>query len=226
VNCSPGHIQCNYSISYAGINIRLNVSVLLLEIIGHIDERYTANFAPNTAQFFSLRCLNRGPGHIQCNYSYTYSGFNIQQNVAPLLLEIYPQFNERYTANLEPNITHIPQFTLCELCGPGHIRCNYSSAYSAFNIQLKLPAQLLEICRHLDARYTATMVPYIAHILQFSLCEQGSRTYTMYLQLRIFRPQYSTERICAAIGDITTIQCALYCKLGAKCSAHPPVYAM
>jgi hypothetical protein len=62
-----------------------------------------------------LRNVNYGPGHIQCNYSSTYSGFNIQQNVAPLVLEICPQFNERYTANLEPNITHIPQFTLCEL---------------------------------------------------------------------------------------------------------------
>jgi hypothetical protein len=38
--------------------------------------------------------------------------------------------------------------------------------------------------------------------------------------------QYSTERICAAIGDISTIQCTLYCKHGAKFSAHPPLYAM
>jgi hypothetical protein len=48
----------------------------------------------------------------------------------------------------------------------------------------------------------------------------------MYLQLRIFRLQYSSERICAAIGYISTIQCLLYCKLGAKYSALPPVYAM
>jgi hypothetical protein len=48
----------------------------------------------------------------------------------------------------------------------------------------------------------------------------------MYLQLHIFRIQYSAERIFAVIGDITTTQCALYCKLGAKYSAHPPVYAM
>jgi hypothetical protein len=30
----------------------------------------------------------------------------------------------------------------------------------------------------------------------------------------------------AAIVDITIIQCVLYCKLSAKYSAHPPVYAM
>jgi hypothetical protein len=50
--------------------------------------------------------------------------------------------------------------------------------------------------------------------------------YTMYLQLQIFRVQYSTKRICAAMGDISTIQCALYCKLCAKYSAHPPDYAI
>jgi hypothetical protein len=38
--------------------------------------------------------------------------------------------------------------------------------------------------------------------------------------------QYSADGICAAIGDISTIQWALYCNLRAKYSAHPPVYAM
>jgi hypothetical protein len=52
------------------------------------------------------------------------------------------------------------------------------------------------------------------------------RTYTMHLQLRIFRLQYSSERICAATVHITTIQCVLYCKLGARYSAHRPVYAV
>jgi hypothetical protein len=70
------------------------------------------------------------------------------------------------------------------------------------------------------------LVPNTAHILQLSLCEQWSRTYTMYLQLGIFSPEYSTERICAAIGDISTIQRALHCNLGAKYSAHPPDYAL
>jgi hypothetical protein len=42
---------------------------------------------------------------------------------------------------------------------------------------------------------------------------------------RVFRLQYSADRICAAIGDVSTILCALYCKLEAKYSAHPPVYA-
>jgi hypothetical protein len=42
----------------------------------------------------------------------------------------------------------------------------------------------------------------------------------------MFSLQYSTVRICVPVGDISTIQCALYSKLGAKYSAHPPVYAM
>jgi hypothetical protein len=112
-------------------------------------------------------------------------------------------------------------FSLCYMnCGPGHIQCNCSTAYSGFNIQLNLLALLLEICRNLVARYTANLVPYIAHTLQFMLSELWSRPYTKYLQLRIFRLQYSTERICAIIGDISTTLCALYCKLGAKYSTN------
>jgi hypothetical protein len=75
------------------------------------------------------------------------------------------------------------QRTFSGLCyvysGPGHIQCNYSYVYSGFNIQLNLPALLVETCRHLDARYTANLVAYIAHILQFTLCQLWSRTYTM-----------------------------------------------
>jgi hypothetical protein len=69
-------------------------------------------------------------------------------------------------------------------------------------------------------------VPNTAHNPQFTLCELWSRSYTMHLQLRIFRLQYSTLGICAAIVQITTIQCVLYCKLGARYSAHRPVYAV
>jgi hypothetical protein len=111
-------------------------------------------------------------------------------------------------------------------CGPGHVQWTYSCTYSGNNIQLNLTTQLLEICRHLDARYAATLVRYIAHTLQFTLCELWSRPYTMYLQLHIFRLQYSSERIVVAIGDIWTTQCMLYYKLGDKYSAHPPVFAM
>jgi hypothetical protein len=69
-------------------------------------------------------------------------------------------------------------------------------------------------------------VPNTAHILQFTLCELWSRTYTKYLQHRIFILQYSTDRIRAAIRDISSIQCAFYSKLGAKYSAHLPVCAL
>jgi hypothetical protein len=96
-------------------------------------------------------------------------------------------------------------------CGPGHIQCNYSSAYSVFNIRLNLSALLLEIIGHVDARYTANLVPNTAHIRQFTLCDLWSRPYTKYFQLRIFRLQYSTGPICATIGDNRTCLCALYC---------------
>jgi hypothetical protein len=111
-------------------------------------------------------------------------------------------------------------------CGPGHIQCIYSSAYSVVNIRLNVSALLFEIYRYLHARYTANLVPNTEHILRFTLCERWSRQYTMYFQHRIFRLQCSAVGICAAIVHITTIQCALYCILGAKYSAHPPVYAL
>jgi hypothetical protein len=114
----------------------------------------------------------------------------------------------------------------CVKCGAGHIQCTYSSAYSDFTIHLKVGLVLLEISRQFNARCTANFEPNTAGILPFTLCELWSRQYTKYLQLRIFRLQYSAAGIIAAFVDITTFQCAIYCKLGANYSAHPPVSAM
>jgi hypothetical protein len=110
--------------------------------------------------------------------------------------------------------------------GPGHIQCIYCSIYSDFNIHLNVSALLLYISRQFNARYTENLLPNTAHILRFTLCELWTRTYTMHLLLHIFRLQYSFERICAAIVHITTIQWALYCKLGANYSAVPLAFAM
>jgi hypothetical protein len=114
----------------------------------------------------------------------------------------------------------------CVNCGIGYLQSIYSSAYLSFNIQLQVSTLLLVISRQLDARYTANIEPNIVGILQFTLCEMWFRTYIMNSQLRMFRIQYSTAGICAAIVDNTSILCALYCKHFAKCSAHPPAFAM
>jgi hypothetical protein len=111
-------------------------------------------------------------------------------------------------------------------CGPGHIQYIYSSAHSDFNIHLNVSALLLEISRQFNARYTANLVPNTAHILRFTICELWSRTYTMHLQVHIFRHQYSFERICPAIVHITTIQCSIYYKLGSNYSALHLAFAM
>jgi hypothetical protein len=104
-------------------------------------------------------------------------------------------------------------------CGAGHIQCIYSSTYSGFNIQMNVSALLFYICRQFSERYTANVVPNIALIHQITLSELWSRSYKMKIQFRILRLKYSTESICADIGDITSIQCALYCKHGAN-KAH------
>jgi hypothetical protein len=111
-------------------------------------------------------------------------------------------------------------------CGPGHIQSIFRTAYLGFNIQLKVAPRQFEVSEHFNGHYTANFEPNTAHILPFTLCELWSRTYTMHLQLHIFRLQYSFERICPAIVHISAIQCALHCILGAKYSAYPPVYAM
>jgi hypothetical protein len=111
-------------------------------------------------------------------------------------------------------------------CGPGHIQSIFSTAYLGFNIHVNVSALLLEISRQFNARYTANLVPNTAHIVRFTQCELWSRTYTMYLQIRIFSPEYWTECVCAAVWDIPIFACALYCKFGAKYRTHPPVYAM
>jgi hypothetical protein len=112
------------------------------------------------------------------------------------------------------------------ICGPGHMQCSYISAYSGFNIQLNVSALILEICTQFNATYTAIIVPNTAHTLYITLCKLWSRTYTMYLQLHIFRLPYATERICPAVGGISTIQNYLHCNHCAKYSAHPLYYAM
>jgi hypothetical protein len=92
--------------------------------------------------------------------------------------------------------------------GATRVQSIYSSAYSILNIRLNVSALLLEICRYLHACYTANFVPNTEPILRFTLRELWSRTYTIHLQLCTFRHQYSSESICAAIGNISTIQCS------------------
>jgi hypothetical protein len=173
----------------------------------------------------SFGYVNSGAARIQCIYSSAYSILNIRLNVSALLLEICRYLHACYTANFV-QVQSLSSDLRYVNCGPGHIQYIYSSAHSDFNIHLNVSALQLEISRQFNARYTANLVPNTAHILRFTLCELWSRTYTIHLQHHTFRLQYSSERICAAIGNISTIQCSLYCKLGAKYSAHPPVYAM
>jgi hypothetical protein len=141
-----------------------------------------------------LRYVNCGPGHIQRNNSSTYSGFNIQLNVSPPLLEIYRQFSVGYTAILVANTAHILQFRYLN-CGPGRTHCDYSSSFSGFNFQLRVSALILDMCRQFDAPYTANLEPNTAHILQITLCDCGpGHIYNVFtaphIQASIFKWTY------------------------------------
>jgi hypothetical protein len=107
VDCGPGHTHCNYRSTYSGINIQQNVAPLLLKICRQFTAWYTTNLVPIQRVTSSLHNVNGGPGLIKWIYSYSNSGFIIQLNVCALLLEIYRQFNVRYTANVVPNTAHI-----------------------------------------------------------------------------------------------------------------------
>jgi hypothetical protein len=162
----------------------------------------------------TLRNVNCDPGHTQCIYSSACLGFNIQLKVAPLLLEISRQLNVRYTASFVQNTAHILQFTQFEL---------WSRTYT-----MKIQFRIFWL-QYSNERIYADIgdMSAIQCALFYNLCakhqitlfELWSLTYTMYLQIHIFRTQYSAERICAATGDMSTIQRALYCNLGAN-SAH------
>jgi hypothetical protein len=140
-------------------------------------------------------------------------------------LQISRQYYARYTGILEPNAEHISQFTLCAL--------RYQPYAGYLQLLIDRPQYSTECISAatadtstIHARYIVSIQANAAHILRFTLCELCSGLYTKYLQLRICMHQYSAVGICAAIVDITSIQCALYCKLGEKYSAHPPVYVM
>jgi hypothetical protein len=178
LNCGPGHIQCSFSSECSGFNIQLNVTELLFEISRQFNARYNANLLPNTAHVLQFTVCELRSRDIQCNYSSAYSGFNIQMNVSALILEIYRQFNVGYTATLVP-IQRTTSSLRSVNCGPGHIHCKYSSAYSGFNIQLNVSAWILEISGQFNACNTASLVPNTAHILPITLCKLWSRPYTV-----------------------------------------------
>jgi hypothetical protein len=154
--------------------------------------------------------------YIQC--------FNIQLNVSALQFQISRQFNVRYTANLVPNTAHILQFTLCELWSRPYtmhfhlhiFRLQYSMEriFSAIGYNRTFRSPLS--CK-LGAKYSAHHPFYAMSIVVPDIYN--------VITARVFRLQYSADRICAAISDIATIQCALYCKLGVKFSSHPADYA-
>jgi hypothetical protein len=178
VNCGPGHIQ---SIIAQHVQAsKFNRKYLCCYWI-YIDNSMCVilqTWCQIQRTCSSLRNVNCGPGHIQCIYSSANSGFIIQLKGSALILEIYRRFKVRCTANMLPNTANVLQFTLCELWSR-HIQCKYSSAYSGFNIQLRVSALILEMCQQFSEPYTANLVQNTAHNLQFTQCGQCSRPYTL-----------------------------------------------
>jgi hypothetical protein len=103
VNTGPSQIQYNYSTTYAGFIVQFIVSLPRLVVYRLIDMRYTPHLLTTEGTISCLRYANPGPGEIQYNYSFWYSGFNIQCNVSTTMLVLCRQFSPRYTAHSLPN---------------------------------------------------------------------------------------------------------------------------
>jgi hypothetical protein len=75
------------------------------------------------------------------------------------------------------------------------------------------------------ALYCTIRAKYRTHRLVYAVKTVIPYIYNVFTAPHI---QASTfiEGICADFGDIATIQCALYCNLGAKYSSQPPAGTM
>jgi hypothetical protein len=109
--------------------------------------------------------------------------------------------------------------------GSGQIQYNYSSTYAGFNIHLNVSPQLLVVYRLIDPRYAPHLLPNTGQNIRFRLYQLWPRSNRIYIQFSIFRQQYSIERIYDDVGDMSTIQCALYSTFAAKHRAHQPICA-
>jgi hypothetical protein len=70
------------------------------------------------------------------------------------------------------------------------------------------------------------LLPNAGHNILFTLCQLWSRSYPIKLHFLIFRIQYSIEGTSVDIGDMSTLQCALYSTFAVKYRAQYPVCAM
>jgi hypothetical protein len=172
-------IQCNNSSAYSDFNIQVKVSssdigdisTIRCALIWKLDAMYRAHppvFAVWTVDPDIYNVITAP--HIQSSiFSWTYllCYWRYLDNSMSVILQSWWQI-QRTSSSLH-NV----------YCGPGHIQRIYSLSYSGHNIQLNESALQLEIFRHFDPHYTANLVSNTAHIVQFTLCELWSRTYTM-----------------------------------------------
>jgi hypothetical protein len=172
-------IQCNNSSAYSGFNIQVKVSTsdigdistIRCALFWKLDAMYSAHppvFAVWTVDPDIYNVITAP--HIQSSiFSWTYllCYWRYLDNSMRVIVQTWSQIQR--TSSRLYNV----------YCGPGHIQYIYSSIYSDFNIHLNVSALLLEISRQFNARYTANLVPNTAHIIQFTLWELWSRTYTM-----------------------------------------------
>jgi hypothetical protein len=111
----PSKIQYICSSSYAGFNIQLNVSLLLLVICRQFNTGYTLYLLPNTVHIsrFVLHPLwsRSNPTYLQfCRFCYNYKNQRIAVSIEDMTKIRYVLFS-----TLLPNTGHTSQFALCQM---------------------------------------------------------------------------------------------------------------
>jgi hypothetical protein len=165
----PGQIQYNYSSSYAGLNIQLNVPPLRLVVYRQNEARCFHICCQMQPKSSRLRRANTGPSQIQYNYISWCSCFNIQLNVSPSILVICQQFNAYYTPHFLANTEHNIQLTLYHLWSRSNpIKLHFlilSHQYSNERISTAISGSSTIQC----ALYTTLAAKYSAYPLVYAM---------------------------------------------------------
>jgi hypothetical protein len=124
-----------------------------------------------------------------------------------------------------PNAGHTLQLSLCEQWSRTYTKYFLLRIYMLQYSMERICAAIGDDRTFRSPLYCKLGGKYSAHHPVYPMWTVVPDIYNV-ITARVFRLQYSADRICADIGDNRTLRCPLYCKFGAKYSAHHPVYPM
>jgi hypothetical protein len=110
-NTGPCDVICLYWWSYAGINIRHNVSQSLFDISRQFDVRYNPLLMPYTLHVTRISLYKNWSLSCHMILSFSYRGISNQHNVYPSPFDISRQFDVCYNPFLVPFALHVARIS-------------------------------------------------------------------------------------------------------------------